>query len=186
MDFCSIPKTLSDEVEKEIDSLVKDDSFRFKSQEVFQSFSYEISSFGAMNANFCGVDFDSNAFSLNSLELRKDDIGENLSAGEETPDAQVSHQKLQVGHKEKIHYKQEFSRRIDNTNAKRGDEQALHHEAAQASSEEEPKTQSNSNSVKFLSLKRTDVVMKSIFRMMRRYYSQLIEDITGYDRKEKQ
>jgi hypothetical protein len=37
----------------------------------------------------------------------------------------------------------------------------------------------------FLSLKRKDVVMKSIFRMMRRYYCKLLEDATGYNRKEK-
>ena len=38
----------------------------------------------------------------------------------------------------------------------------------------------------FLSLKRKDVVMKSIFRMMRRYFCKLMEDVSGYDRKEKQ
>jgi len=37
----------------------------------------------------------------------------------------------------------------------------------------------------FLSLKRKDVVMKSIFRMMRRYYCKLLEGVTGYNRKEK-
>lgn len=37
----------------------------------------------------------------------------------------------------------------------------------------------------FLSLKRKDVVMKSIFRMMRRHYCKLLEDVTGYNRKEK-
>lgn len=39
--------------------------------------------------------------------------------------------------------------------------------------------------VDFLSLKRKDVVFKSIFRMMRRYYCQLLETTTGYNRKEK-
>jgi hypothetical protein len=37
----------------------------------------------------------------------------------------------------------------------------------------------------FLSLKRKDVVFKSIFRMMRRYYCKLLETTTGYNRKEK-
>lgn len=37
----------------------------------------------------------------------------------------------------------------------------------------------------FLSLKRKDVIMKSIFRMMRRHYCKLLEDVTGYNRKEK-
>ena len=37
----------------------------------------------------------------------------------------------------------------------------------------------------FLSLKRKDVVYKSIFRMMRRYFCKLLEDNTGYNRKEK-
>lgn len=39
--------------------------------------------------------------------------------------------------------------------------------------------------VDFLSLKRKDVVFKSIFRMMRRYFWKLFEDATGYNRKEK-
>ena len=37
----------------------------------------------------------------------------------------------------------------------------------------------------FLSLKRKDVIFKSIFRMMRRYFCQLLEESTDYDRKEK-
>lgn len=39
--------------------------------------------------------------------------------------------------------------------------------------------------INFLSLKRKDVIFKSIFRMMRRYYCKLLEDNTDYNRKEK-
>ena len=37
----------------------------------------------------------------------------------------------------------------------------------------------------FLSLKRKDVIFKSIFRMMRRFFWKLLEENTEYDRKEK-
>lgn len=37
----------------------------------------------------------------------------------------------------------------------------------------------------FLSLKRKDVIFKSIFRMMRRFFWKLLEENTNYDRKEK-
>mgnify|MGYP003572333729 CR=1 FL=1 len=197
MDFAHTHKALSNEVEEEMDSLILDENFAFNSQDVFRSISDNFSSFEAQNVDSFHeafqneVDFPFGEWFMlqkeNEFCFPQQEASQAVDLGSKVPE-----EKVQESLKESLPVWRPELSETDGVN-----EKALNYSNGKSESDDEAKTQAQAKPCKakcnrhvtpseFLSLKRTDVVMKSIFRMMRRYYCQLMEDTTGYNRKEKQ
>lgn len=196
MDAYQISNGLSSYVSKEINSLRLDDSFAYKSQEIFS----KISDFS------CIAEFDSDVYSKEGSWYES--IPENQQ--EEVPlsfSDSVNEGLLSFEHEELHKEAQKEDESVHKSKTSTFGEELIHREEKIIDSsikdetlnklpmwrkdtmEETPKLKNKSlrevEPTNFLSLKRKDVVFKSIFRMMRRYYWKLLETTTGYNRKEK-
>ena len=199
MDYCSLSNELSYFVSREISNLCGDEEFALKSHEVL----WKLSDLTEMEEIEKEKFFEE--CSLNSLELARKNHFEDTDSvysdcyikinvdydeeevqpiqefiNEEIPcNLAYSESKLSVDN----HHVEKFEETKDSpviyisSTSETSSCHGKNKRKGKSSREVEP--------TDFLSLKRKDVVFKSIFRMMRRYFCQLLEDNTDYNRKEK-
>lgn len=198
MDYYSNSNDLSYFVSREISNLCDDDEFAIKSHEVL----CKLSDLTEMEELEREQNFDQS--SLNSFELaRKNQFDDNHSVysdwyikinvaddeEEVQPVQEFINQEVPCGIAQ-IESKQS----VDNHNVDKlenKDSPVIYiSSTSETSSLHEKKRKKGKSSrevepTNFLSLNRKDVIFKSIFRMMRRFFWQLLEDHTDYNRKEK-
>ena len=185
-------------VNKEISDLCDDEEFAFKSQEVL----WKLSDLAGMEEEERDENFDQ--CSLNSFELAKrnhfsdtESVCSDLFVKIDLPEQQEEIEPLEIFVQEEkpcAVSNDEPKQSDDNSNgisSEKKDSQVIYiwstSDASSCQEEQQKKGKSprEVEPTNFLSLKRKDVIFKSIFRMMRRFFCQLLEDHTDYNRKEK-
>lgn len=193
MDIPHNSNGLSNFVSKEINSLRYDENFYSKSKQVlemlseisedreaFYEASYDDELQRTQNQLFEHKDLSEDYSYLNLLSHNSEDQFPLFSDT-------LSSQESKINPSEKAANKDIKSESLTNEEDSKPAESGTISSKMNTDTQLKPKSKCprGTEPVDFLSLKRKDVVFKSIFRMMRRYYCQLLESTTGYNRKEK-
>lgn len=175
-------------VDNEINTLCFDDNFAHLSQEIFSRISEDVSNLE--NESF-DIYEDENQI-INSPEKESAVIKENLTQNDNLPIGGFSNAPqlfLSLNELPITSPSNPLPNQVngDQTKKYQNDNLRMKIKESDENQESNPTTKGSRLIIpeEFLSLKRKDVIMKSIFRMMRRYYCKLLEDVTGYNRKEK-